>query len=139
MRISGKNDPTCRVVLADDQREVRSSLRRFMEKDGRFEIVGEAENGAEAIDCVRAEQPDALVLDLAMPGVHGLQVLTQVMKEVPAIRVVVLSSMVPFNGIGPQAVAAGAVAAFDKYTSPKKVIKTLMQSLKTVSAPLECA
>ena len=136
MKISGKQHSSCRVVLADDQREVRSAMRRFMEKDGRFEIVGEVENGAEAIASVRSENPDAMVLDLAMPGVDGLQALTQVMQESPNIRVVVLSSMVPFNGVGPQAVAAGAVAAFDKYTSPKKVIKAIMQSLKTVPASI---
>lgn len=135
MRISGKHQSICRVVLADDQREVRSSLRRWMEKDGRFEIVGEVENGADAIACVRTEQPDALVLDLAMPDVDGLQALTQVMSDAPDLKVVVLSSMVPYGGAGSQAIAAGAVAAFDKYTSPKKVIKTILQSLKSTSVP----
>ena len=126
---SGKDQPKYRIVLADDQREVRSSLRRFMEKDGRFDIVAEAENGAEAIACVETEHPEGLVLDLAMPGIDGLQALSRIREVAPSIAVVVLSSMVPFNGAGNQALKAGAVAVFDKYASPKKVIKALASAL----------
>lgn len=117
------------MVLADDQPEVRRSLRRFIERDGTFEIVAEAADGAEAIDAVATIRPDALIMDLAMPGIDGLVALESIMTSAPATRVAVLSSMIPFNGIQAKALGLGAIGAFDKYTSPKKVIKALAKSM----------
>lgn len=130
----GKQKMSYRLVVADDQPEVRRSLRRFIERDGRFEIVAEAENGAQAIDAVASSHPDALIMDLAMPGVDGLVALESIMRSAPATRVAVLSSMIPFNGIQAKALELGAIAAFDKYTSPKKVIKALAKSMASIPA-----
>lgn len=132
MNIAGKKQSSYKLVVADDQPEVRRSLRRFIERDGTFEIVAEAANGAEAIHAVAANHPDALIMDLAMPGVDGLMALESIMSSAPATRVAVLSSMIPFNGIQEQALGLGAIGAFDKYTSPKKVIKALAKSMASV-------
>lgn len=139
MRLTGKSKRRFRIVLADDQQEVRGSVRRFIERDGQFDIVAEVENGSEAIRVVDAERPDALILDLAMPGVDGLEALAAIMQEAPDTRVVVLSSMVPFNGIKAQALSIGAVGAFDKYTSPKKVIRALVAALSDDPQPVTSA
>lgn len=137
MKATDGNRQRYRIVLADDQEEVRGALRRFLEKDGRFEIVAEVETGVDAIATVNSAHPDALILDLAMPDIDGLQALTQIMEEAPGTKVVVLSSMVPFNETGPKVLSLGAVAAFDKFTSPKKVIKALVKALKEGSPPVE--
>ena len=129
----GKKVPAYKIVLADDQREVRGALRRFIERDGGFEVVAEAVNGTAAIEAVERFQPDAMVLDLAMPGLDGLAALQEIMRSAPSTKVVVLSSMVPFNGTQEKAMALGAVGAFDKYTSPKKVIKALARSMSSRS------
>ena len=128
MRTHRKRSETYRIVLADDQREVRRSLRRFIERDGTFSVVAEVENGAEAIEAVDSH-PDAMILDLAMPGVDGMVALAEIMRRAPDTRVAVLSSMVPFNGIRAKALSIGAVEVFDKYTSPKNVIKALIRAL----------
>ena len=114
-----------RVVIADDQEEVRTSLRRFLERDGRFEIIAEVEDGEQAISVAAREQPDAILLDLAMPGLNGLQALPRIHEMAPHARVVILSNMVPFDNTTAKAISLGAAAVFDKYTSPKKVIKAL--------------
>ena len=123
-----------RVLLADDQKEVRTSLRRFLERDGRFEIIAEVEDGEEAISVAAREQPDAILLDLAMPGVNGLQALPRIQEIAPHTRVVILSSMVPFDNTTAKAISLGAAAVFDKYTSPKKVIKALAGMLTKARA-----
>jgi DNA-binding NarL/FixJ family response regulator len=119
-----------RVLLADDQREVRTSLRRFFEKDGRFEVISEVEDGGEAVAVAARELPDVVVLDLAMPKVNGLEALPRIREAVPLAKIVVLSSMVHFDETAAKAISLGASAAFDKYTPPRKVIEALAKMFK---------
>ena len=123
-----------RILLADDQREVRTSLRRFLERDGRFEVVAEVEDGDEAISVAGREQPDAVLLDLAMPGVNGLEALPRIREVAPHAQVVIISSMIPFDDHSTTALSLGAAAVFDKYTPPKKVIKFLAGVLTELRA-----
>lgn len=66
---------TYRAVIADDDATMRRLVRRLIERDGRFLIVGEAANGREALDQIAALDPDVLLLDLTMPGMDGFEVL----------------------------------------------------------------
>lgn len=66
-----------RVLLVDDDASLRRLVRVLLERDGRFEVVGEAGDGLEAIDAVADHDPDLMVLDLAMPRVDGLEVLAR--------------------------------------------------------------
>ena len=70
------------IVLADDHRIVRSSLRFLLEADEEFEVVAEAGEVEEAVRKVRAYKPQVLVLDLGMPGIDGYEVIRRV-KEMP--------------------------------------------------------
>ena len=79
------------VVLADDSDEVRTMLRMALEMDGRFEVVGEAANGEEAVGAVKDLQPDAIFLDLVMPEVGGLEAIPRIRDESPDTKIVVLS------------------------------------------------
>lgn len=80
-----------RVLLADDTRDIRRLLRLNLELDGRFEIVGEAADGAEAVALASSLRPDAVVLDLAMPVMDGLQAIPVILESSPASRILVLS------------------------------------------------
>lgn len=80
-----------RIALADDHRLVRDGLRALLEADGRFKVVAEADDGLQVIPLVEKEQPDVLLLDLMMPGLHGLDVIDQVVKRVPSTKIIVLS------------------------------------------------
>jgi DNA-binding NarL/FixJ family response regulator len=68
-----------RVVIADDERLLRTALSVLLRADDRIDVVGEAADGTEALDVVRLHQPDVLLLDVQMPGVGGLDVLGEVL------------------------------------------------------------
>lgn len=80
-----------RVVLADDHTLVRSGIRRILEAQPGFAVVGEAADGEEAVALVRATMPDVIVLDLNMPGLGGLDALPPLKIAQPSLKVVVLS------------------------------------------------
>jgi len=102
-----------RVVLVDDNAKVRGLLRQLLEDDGRFQVVGEAENGRKAIESAKRLQPDAVILDQEMPEMSGTEALPQLVSIVPKVVVVMFSS-----GPRPEteaiAKAAGADAYFEK-------------------------
>jgi len=80
-----------KVLIADDHRLIVEGVRRALEEDGGFEIVGEADNGSQVLPLVSQTQPDVVVLDLHMPQVDGLICLDQIRKRFPATKVVILS------------------------------------------------
>lgn len=80
-----------RILLADDHAILRQGLRRMLEEQAGFEVIGEAADGFEAIDRVRELKPDVLVVDLVMPRLNGLEVTSRVKQEPDPPRVVVLS------------------------------------------------
>ncbi len=80
-----------KVLIADDHRLIVEGVRRALEEDGGFEIVGEAESGSQVLPLVSQTQPDVVVLDLHMPQVDGLICLDQIRKRFPATKVVILS------------------------------------------------
>lgn len=80
-----------RVVLIDDAEDLRTLVVRLLHRDGRFEVVAEAGDGRAGVEAVREEQPDAVLLDLAMPEMDGLQALPLIRKACPTAKVVILT------------------------------------------------
>jgi DNA-binding NarL/FixJ family response regulator len=81
-----------RVVLADDHAEFRRGLEEMLLTDGGIEVVGEAKDGAEAIEIAKEERPDVVVLDLAMPLMGGREALGRILMEVsPPPGIVILT------------------------------------------------
>ena len=83
---------TIRVVVADDIEDVRVLLKMNLEIDGRFEIVGEAGTGNEAVKVVRELQPDAIILDLMMPEKTGIEAIPEILTSAPDTKIMVLSA-----------------------------------------------
>jgi DNA-binding NarL/FixJ family response regulator len=79
------------VIIADDHNLVREGIRALLEKAEDITVVGEAENGQDALDLVQTVQPDVLVMDIAMPGMNGIQVLEQLREMELPTQVVILS------------------------------------------------
>lgn len=95
-----------RVLLADDAEDIRFLVRLTLEMDGRFEVVGDATNGVEAIALLESQVPDVVVLDMAMPEMDGLEVLAAMRVRGLGSKVLVLSG---FNGgVQEKATALGA-------------------------------
>lgn len=85
------SEPPIRVIVADDHAIVRTGIRHVLESEPGFAVVGEAANGAEAIELARTLAPDVAVLDISMPGESGLQVAQELRRRSPATRVLILS------------------------------------------------
>jgi diguanylate cyclase (GGDEF)-like protein len=114
MLTTGVDAPTrTRVVIADDTADVRALLRYTLELDGRFEVVGQAADGLEAIAMVTTEKPDAVVLDLAMPVMDGLQAIAGILEASPATKIVVLSGF-EAGHMATDALARGAHVYLEK-------------------------
>lgn len=114
-------DSTFRVVLADDDEDMRMLLRSALHRDGRFEVVAEVGDGDAAVEATERLAPDLLLLDLAMPGRGGLEVLPVLHAASPTTRVVVVSG---FPGDRLEAVtrAGGAVGYVEKGLSPRQTV-----------------
>ncbi len=80
-----------RLVLADDHTMVRQAIRDLLRTDPEFDVVGEAGSGEEALERTRESRPDVLLLDIHMPGGDGLWTTSEVRREVPSTRVLVLT------------------------------------------------
>jgi two-component system response regulator NreC len=82
---------TLRILIVDDHGIVRAGVRSLLEGETDMEVVGEASGGEEAIDKVRQFQPQVVLMDLAMPGMNGIEATRQIKKELPDTRVLILS------------------------------------------------
>ena len=83
-------NPT-RIVLAEDHRILREGLRAIFDDQRDLSIVGEAEDGREAINRARELQPDLLILDLSMPRMDGLAALKEIKRVAPKTRILVMT------------------------------------------------
>lgn len=114
--------PQIRVLVADDLPQIRAVLKRALERDGRFEIVGEATDGIEAVDMTTSLRPDALVLDLSMPGMDGMEAIPKILSSSPSTKIVVLSG---FSEMAPDVLKAGAHGFFEKTAPPQELAGTI--------------
>jgi DNA-binding NarL/FixJ family response regulator len=81
----------CRIVLVDDHNLVRRGLASLLETDGRYQVVGEASDGEEALRLLEGTPADVVILDLSMPRMNGLETLRRISKRFPRLKVLVLS------------------------------------------------
>lgn len=114
----------CRVVIADDTPDIRMLLRWSLEPDERFEIVGEAANGAEALALLSDNEVDAILLDLAMPVMDGLQAIPQIKSHSPDTRIVVLSGF-DQESMADEALSRGADVYLEKGVAVSEVAAVL--------------
>jgi DNA-binding NarL/FixJ family response regulator len=116
-----------RVLLADDHQILRDGIRRGLESAGE-DVVGEADNGEEALELVRETTPDIVLMDLSMPVLDGVSATRRITEEFPDVRVVVLTMH-----DDPQrtraALEAGAVGYMTKGTSFADVLDTLRRAM----------
>ena len=111
---------TIRVLIADDHAVVREGIRHVLGQDDGFAIVGEAANGAEAVELAERLGPDVVVLDLSMPGMSGLEAAARIRAESPGTRVLVLS-IHDHEEYVVQSVRAGAQGYLRKDSSPAQL------------------
>jgi len=107
--------PKRRVIVADDERHIRSFLKVLLEKND-FEVVGEASNGEETVDLYMRLQPDLLLLDINMPFKTGIEALKEIRERFPRALVIMLTSLADRDSVE-KCIEAGAANFIRKDTS----------------------
>ncbi len=112
-----------KVLLADDHQILREGIRRGLEDAG-AEVVGEANNGEEAVELTRTKRPDVVLMDLSMPVLDGVSATKRIVEEFPAVKVVILT-MHDEPEQTRAALNAGAIGYLTKGVSFEEVYDTL--------------
>src|SRR5437762_2221833 len=120
---------TINIAIADDHPVVLHGLAALISSDPEFVVVAQCQNGVAALTAIRDLKPDLAILDLNMPGLNGREVLTEVVKEQLATRVVLLTAMATDAELY-DTIDAGAAGVVVKDAGPE----TLLECIRTVAA-----
>jgi DNA-binding NarL/FixJ family response regulator len=113
-----------KVLLADDHSMVRAGLRRIVEESGDMTVVDEAADGREAIRMARARQPDVAIIDISMPQMDGLEVISQLQGEFPDLPIIILT-MHDEEQYVVRAIEAGAMGYLTKQSAPEQLVTAI--------------
>jgi NarL family two-component system response regulator LiaR len=117
---------TIRLLVADDQTIVRKGICALLATEPGIEVVGEAQDGQEAIEQAEALRPDIILMDLVMPRIDGLEATRRIMARQPGARILVLTSFSGHDQVLP-AVKAGALGYLLKDAGPEALVTAIRQ------------
>lgn len=117
---------TIRVLIADDHAVVREGLRTLINTEPGMIVIGEAQDGSQAVQQCLVLEPDVILLDMVMPHKNGLQVITEVRQENPNARILVLTSFAGDDVVFP-AIKSGALGYLLKNSSPKRLLHAIRE------------
>lgn len=110
-----------RVLVADDHAIVREGIKQILADQSDMRLVGEAENGQEVLRAVRAGEVDLVLLDMSMPGRSGIELIKEIKRVQPSLRVLVLS-MHEEEQYAVRAIKAGAQGYLTKTSAPDELV-----------------
>ncbi len=113
-----------KVLIADDHAVVREGLRTLISSQNDLELAGEAENGLEAVYLAKQIRPDVILMDIVMPKKDGVDAISEIKKEQPEARILVLTSFADDDKVFP-AIKAGALGYLLKDSSAKDLISAI--------------
>ena len=116
------------IVLVDDHKLVRDGIKTILERGAEFRIVGEADNGPDAVVLCKKAAPDLVLMDIGLPGMNGIEATTELLRHCPAVKVVILSMYDDENSVV-SAIRSGARAFVLKKASSGE----LLDALRTVA------
>jgi two-component system, NarL family, response regulator LiaR len=112
------------ILLVDDHSVVRHGLRMFLELDPEIEVIGEASNGEEALEFIRRQKPDVVVMDILMPVMDGITAIQAIHKDHPGVEVIALTSVLEDASVV-NAVRAGAIGYLLKDTGAEELRRSI--------------
>jgi len=122
-----------RVFVVDDHSIVRAGIKAILELIADIEMVGEASNGAEAVERVAETKPDVVLMDLVMPQVDGIEAIRQIKARHPHVRILVLTTFAGEDKVFP-AIQAGALGYQLKDSDPDELVSAIRQVYRGESA-----
>ncbi|SRR5579875_3093536 len=117
-----------RVLIVDDAVVMRMMIKDILSKNG-FEIVGEAQNGAEAVAKYNDLKPDVVTMDMVMPGVDGIAAVRQIVAADPAAKILMCTSLGQ-EALLNEAIQAGAKSYITKPFQPSKILESIDKVLE---------
>jgi DNA-binding NarL/FixJ family response regulator len=117
---------TCRTMLVDDQQAFLDLARSLLAGQPGIEIVGEAMSGEEAVALLQTLKPEAVIVDVQMPGINGFETTRRLMKNAPDLRVIIMSAYEDPE-YGALARTVGARGFFSKRTFPVEQVANALQ------------
>jgi len=117
-----------RVLIVDDAVVMRMMIKEILAKNG-FEVVGEAQNGTEAVEKYKNLRPDVVTMDMVMPGVDGITAVRQIISEDPSARILMCTSMGQETLLN-EAIEAGAKSYITKPFQPAKILESIDKVLE---------
>jgi len=115
---------TIRILIADDHAVVRKGLHALIKTEPGMEIIGEADNGRDAVRLARELTPDVVLLDLIMPRMDGIEAITRIKANDPDAKIMILTSFVDDDKVFP-AIKAGALGYLLKDSSPADLLQAI--------------
>ena len=112
-------------MVVDDHPIMRNGLRDTLEASGRFEVVGQAEDGEEAVRTVEEVAPQVIVMDVIMPNKDGIDACRDIKELLPETRVLMLTASTEEDAVI-EAVAAGATGYLQKYSRPEELVAAVL-------------
>ncbi len=115
---------TIRILIADDQTITRSGIRVLLSAQAEIEIVGEAQNGEQAIELASSLQPDVILMDLRMPGINGIEATRRIHRTAPNIHILILTVFEDDTSVFP-AIRAGARGYLLKNSEQDELLRAI--------------
>jgi two-component system, NarL family, response regulator LiaR len=128
-----ENAGVIRVLVVDDHAIIRKGIRAVLDLVPDIDLVGEAENGAQAVKLEQELSPDVVLMDLMMPEMDGITSIREIKKQRPTARILVLTNFAGEEMIFP-AIKAGAVGYHLKDSSPEALIEAIRQVSQGVAS-----
>ncbi|RKP53984.1 DNA-binding response regulator [Cohnella endophytica] len=125
-----------KVLIVDDHEMVRMGLRTYLSLDSRFEVIGEASSGLDAIETLRnggygGDLPQIVLMDLMMPGMNGVEATRALLEHYPGFRIIILTSFLEDEKVV-VAIEAGAVSYVLKTVSAEELIYAMQGAVKNM-------
>ena len=118
-----------KILLVDDEPLLLDSLEIILTYSGNYEVTAKAGNGVEALECLKKNVPDVMLVDLNMPGMGGIELIPKVHTEYPDIKIIVLTTFYDERSIS-HAIAGGACGYLLKDSGKEAILSAISQALR---------
>jgi DNA-binding NarL/FixJ family response regulator len=112
------------ILLVDDHKIMRDGIKAILEHSTEFQVMGEAESGTEAVQICNKERPDIVLMDIGLPGLNGIEAMTEILRHAPETRVIILSIYDDEHHVV-SAIRSGARAFVVKKASSQELLDAL--------------